>query len=47
MFPIYADAMMTATRMNEPMVTPDYRHLHPRPTPSREKGLSLLWWYLS
>ena len=47
MFPIFADAFLTASRLDKPGTSADYRLLHPDHRTKRRSGLSRLWYSLS
>ena len=47
MFPIFADSFLTASRLDKPGLSPDYRLLHPDHKSKSTGAISKLWYYLS
>ena len=47
MFPIFADSFLTAARLSQPNLTPDYRLLHPDRRLNKAQDLPRLWFWLS
>ncbi|MEM7439870.1 MAG: hypothetical protein AAF393_09745 [Pseudomonadota bacterium] len=47
MLTIFADSFLTASRLNDPYSTTDYRQLYKQPNKSGDRKVSKGWFFLS